>query len=306
MHAIHWAIRKLSWQATVALSAALAMAGIGIAIPGQALAAAKPSGVTSRPAASGCYTVTVLGARGSGQSSTGPFHGYGPEVYKAISIIGDYLRAKKVSYNTGAINYSSVSVNVLDPAKLDFVDWTDYLNNHVDKFVDSIGTGASDTVLLAEIVHAICPKEKLVLVGYSQGAMVMHDAEIQLETKSRGTFDEIIGTVLIGDGDRVPNTKAHEFGSSPASGEGLEPWIFSVLHLGDPFKDVPLPAATANICNNDDLVCDTRLYDLAHYGFSASVHTTSYAKCNASNQCTFYPALINGATWVARIVASKV
>ena len=45
------AIRKLSWQATVALSAALVMAGIGVAIPGQALAAAKPSGVASKPAA---------------------------------------------------------------------------------------------------------------------------------------------------------------------------------------------------------------------------------------------------------------
>jgi len=306
MHGIKWVVKKQIRQAAVTLSAALALAGTGIAIPGQALAVAKSPGITQRPAISGCYSVTVLGARGSGQTSGGPFRGYGPQVYKAISIIGGYLRAKKVNYTTGTIEYPAASVSVLAPSKLDFIDWTDYLKNHVDKFSSSVGTGATHAVRLAEIIHAFCPQEKLVLVGYSQGAMVMHDAEIQLETKSRGTFNAIIGTVLIGDGNRMPNTSAHEFGSSPASGEGLEPWIFSVLHLGNPFKDVPLPAATANICNNDDLVCDTRLYDLVHYGYSASVHTESYANCNASNQCTYYPALVNGATWVARIVASKV
>jgi hypothetical protein len=292
------------------MSAVLAMAGTGIAIPGQALAAisglstvAKPPGIAPDQGAFSCPTVSIIGVRGSGQTS-GSFYGFGPQVYKAVTIVEGYLNAKKVHYAAGPINYPAVSVNVLDPSKIDFIDWTDYLNNHLGKFASSIAQGTKVTVGAAEVIHAYCPKAKFVMIGYSQGAMVMQGAELTLEAKDRGAFNQILGTVMIADGNRVPNTKAKEFGSSPASGEGIDPWVFSTVGLGQPFKDVPLPATTANICNNNDLVCDTRLYDMVHYGYSSGVHTTSYAKCGANNKCTYYPALINGATWVAKIVAS--
>ena len=308
MRAIHWARRKLGWRATAVMAAVLAMAASGIAIPGQAFAStATPHGITPPPGVH-CSQVDFIGARGSGQpfDTGGPFKGYGPEVLKTITIMEGYLHAKKVSYGAEPVKYPADSVNDLKPSTIDFVDWNDYLNNHLGKFVKSINTGISETVDYAEWAQQTCHNSKIIMVGYSQGAIVMHDAEVQLKTKDRAAFNLIIGTVLVADGVRMPKTKAKQFGSAPVTGEGVEPWVFSAAGLGNPFKDVPLPASTASICNDSDIVCDTSLAALVHFNASAKVHTTSYANCNSKNQCSYGSALINGATWAGKIAASKV
>jgi hypothetical protein len=308
MRATQWATRKLGWRATAVMAAVLAMAAAGIAIPGQAFAnTTTPSGITPPPGTH-CSQVDFIGARGSGQAfdTGGTFKGYGPQVLKVITIMEGYLHAKKVSYGAEPVKYPAASVNDLDPSRLDFVDWTDYLNKHLGPFVASINTGVNETVDYAEWAQKTCHNSKIIMVGYSQGAMLMHDAEIQLETKDRAAFNLIIGTVLVADGNRMPKTKAKEFGSSPAAGEGVEPWVFSAAGLGNPFKDVPLPGSTANICNNSDIVCDTSLPALVHAGASMKVHTSSYANCNSKHQCSYGSALINGATWAGKIAASKV
>jgi Cutinase len=152
------------------------------------------------------------------------------------------------------VKYPAASVNVLKPAKIDFMDWTDYLNNHVGPFVQSINTGVNEAVDYAEWAQQTCHSSKIIMVGYSQGAMVMHDAEIQLETKDRAAFNLIIGTVLVADGNRLPNTKAKEFGSSPASGEGLEPWIFGQAFGAQPSQQGVCPPGEASITGGQIVV----------------------------------------------------
>ncbi len=59
-----------------------------------------------------------------------------------------------------------------------------------------------------------CPgsDQNLVLAGYSQGAMVMHQAELDLASSDPGALSHIVGTILLADGDRVANSKAQLIG----------------------------------------------------------------------------------------------
>ncbi|MGF7234161.1 MAG: cutinase family protein [Frankia sp.] len=310
MRVKQWASRKMGWRVTAVMAAVLAIAGAGIMVPGQAFAAGSTSPAAA-PAASpmaGCTAqVYFIGARGSGQpyDTRGPFHGVGPQVNKAITVMEGYLHQKKITYQTLPLSYPAVSTNVLNPSLLDFINWSDYQRNHLGKFIGSINTGLKQATGDAELVRALCPHSKLILVGFSQGAMVMHQTELWLKAHAPTAFRAIVGTVLIADGNRQGNTKAHQFGSSPANGSGIQTWVTNTLRRGPHFADVPLPASTANICNNSDLVCDTSLGALRHFSNSASIHANSYAKCSANNKCTYYPALINGATWVGKLVARK-
>ena len=308
MRAIQRPKRRLGWRATAIMAAILAIAATGIAVPGQAFAApGAPAGGPTPPPGGHCSQVDIIGARGSGQAfdTSGPFKGYGPEVYKAITIIEGDLHAKHVSYGAEPVNYPALSTSILNPPWYDFVDWPDYENNHLGRFMAGIATGVNQTVNYAKWAQQTCHNSKIILVGYSQGAMVVHQAELQLKTKDRAAFNLIIGTVLVADGNRHGNTKAKEFGSSPADGSGIETWFANTLNHFTAFPDVPVPGTTANICNNNDLVCDTSLWALKNFGTSGKVHTTSYANCNSKSQCSYGAALISGASWVGKVAASK-
>jgi hypothetical protein len=200
--------------------------------------------------------------------------------------------------------YPADSVSDLDPSSYELfllvVDppaaVIDYVQHHLDKYLASINTGIADAVSLAEQSVAACPQTRLVMAGYSQGAMVMHQAELQLAARrsvlGRIALGRIAGTLLLGDGDRVPYTRAHEFGSSLARAEGIRTYLHGI-----PAHDVELPATTANICNAGDIVCDFNLERLLHFSQAAKVHT-SYA-VQTSHGYTYSPLLAEAANWLA-------
>lgn len=296
MRAIQGTLGKRRWRITAVGAGILILSGVGI--PGRALAATASTSAT-------CTQVTIIGARGSGQPATGPFGGFGPQVDKAISVIEGDLQAKNISYGAESVDYPAESVDVLSPSAIDFIDWSDYITNHLDPFLNSITTGVSVSVGDAESAQQTC-NSKIIMVGYSQGAMVVHQAELQLKSQDPAAYNLIIGTVLVADGNRVPNSASKLFGSSPAAGEGIESWIYHTALDYIPFPDVPIPGSTADICNNSDIVCDTSLNALENFSSSAQVHTQSYADCSANNTCTYGTALIDGADWVGKLAASKV
>jgi len=274
---------------------------VAIAVPGHAQAA------SAAPAADHCNTVEFIGARGSGQALdiTGPYKGFGPEVYKVVSTAAAKLSAKKISYGYDPSTYSADSVNDLAPTKLEIIGLPEslplYYKDNVEKYLDSIAQGVSFMVADVKDRVATCgDAQKLVLVGYSQGAIVVHQTEDYLEVHDSSALKHIIATVLVADGDRVPNTKSKEFGSSGATGEGVQVYLghFST-HL-----DNPLPATTANICNANDIVCNFGIPQLVHFSASAKVHTTSYANCSGT-KCTYGSALISASNWAAGVVLSK-
>jgi hypothetical protein len=284
----------------VIISGIVAFAAIAIPELAQAASAA--------PANDRCNSVEFLGARGSGQpwDVSGPDKGFGPEAYKVVTTVAAKLSAKKVTYGEDSISYPADSVNDLKPSTLEIVGLPEslplYYKDNVSKYLASIAGGVSSMVANVQNSAAVCGNAtRLVLVGYSQGAIVVHQTEDYLYVHNRALLGHIIATVVIADGDRMPNTKAKEFGSSGVTGEGIQVYLghFS-SHL-----DMPLPATTANVCNANDIVCNFGIPQLVHFSASAKVHTTSYANCSGT-KCSYGQALISAANWAAGVVLNKV
>lgn len=82
-----------------------------------------------------------------------------------------------------------------------------YEKKNLKPYEASLADGVKQTIADVRAVLSLCPESELVLAGYSQGAMAVHQAELQLQ---RGGDEEALGaiggTLLLGDGDRVPNT----------------------------------------------------------------------------------------------------
>jgi hypothetical protein len=129
---------------------------------------------------------------------------------------------------------------------------------------------AGKDVGVTEMTHAIqavrkaCPDAKLLLVGYSQGAMVVHD---WLNYYGPGIAQQPIGKLIIGvgliaDPERTKNSQVLNFSDAIPSGYGVcdiaqkfDPCPYS----GQPLADITsayLPV-TASLCKADDIVCDT-------------------------------------------------
>ena len=280
---------------------------------GAAVSASASTVVRQKPAAASatvtCENVFFVGARGSGETT-----GLGQEVTEMVSLAQGHISGYTSAAD--AVNYPAVSADVLAPTAAEVSAWEDaagnpigaalalydYYENNVGTFLASISAGVTATVNLVNSLHQSCPSSDIVLAGYSQGAMVIHQALLQL---SGSVTTDIKGVLLLADGNRVPNTKAHEFGTSLAQAEGIETWINSTTGLGTTYPDIPSYALanTANICNAGDIVCDFNFAHAINYSNGIKVHE-SYAIKNSNGTWTYDPALISGANWVGTNLAS--
>lgn len=281
------------------------------------------AGVSGHAAAVPCARVFFLGARGSAEKATKAFNGMGPEVNAMALAVQKVLAA--VAGVTG--KYAFRTLNVAYPADDPSIDLkptskevheletnlakgvSDYYTNNLEKYLSSISQGISSTVSEARYVHRQCPHALLIFAGYSQGAMVMHQAELRLQAAGdNGLLGQIAGTLLLGDGDRVPYTRARQFGTSSSKSEGIRTWALSVLGGGSG-QDVVDPAATANICNTGDIVCATSLSVLIKtYKTNSGIKVhESYVHADSSgNYSHVDPALTSAADWVGQLAAARV
>jgi hypothetical protein len=241
---------------------------------------AAPLVVTPAAAeAQGCSTVTLIGARGSGEPLAKGTDDVGP----AVDDMARSFRMDFRSHGSVAIQgdtYPADPISDLEPSATDVREAEQgegslALINYtlgVAKYFASIQAGISDAVAEAKAAVQDCPTTLLVLAGYSQGAMVMHQAELKLEdSHDTAVLQRIAGTLLLADGDRVPHTQATEFGTSAHNGQGIRPY----MHLITP-RDVPFPATTADICDAGDFVCDFGLSRIPGWSRGFAIHT-SYA-----------------------------
>ncbi|QQR52244.1 cutinase family protein [bacterium] len=110
------------------------------------------------------------------------------------------------------------------------------ISHDIEKYFNGLGDGVSFVSLYLKNRAMICPDERIVLAGYSQGAMVMHRVAQQLYKLRNSTdssprnnktiLSRIDAIILIGDGDRVPNDNAQYYGNmrQRSSGVGLGFW----------------------------------------------------------------------------------
>ncbi len=227
-----------------------------------------------------------------------------------VNVIQGQLHAKGYRYGTDSVPYPADSTSVLKPSATEVMLLSNpltlstgllmYYEDNVKKYLNSISTGVSDTVFDAHAYHYTCPGTLLVLVGYSQGAMVMHQAENYLKNHHYSAYGKLAGTVLLGDGNRIPRTRAREFGTSAASAEGIQTYLTPLSS----HPDVPLPGTTANICNANDIVCNFGISQVLHFPSSAKVHT-SYAYDCTKTACRYEPVLTTAAKWVGGKVIAR-
>lgn len=277
------------------LGAALLLPALGVPVVTANAAATQAS----------CPNVWFIGARGSGEAP-GP-DGLGATVSGLSADVANILTANGLSMQTYADGYRADSVNDFIPSpaetsKLESMVTSGnesgaialYYDDNVTPYLASIKGGVATAVKDARIVNYYCPRSSLIFGGYSQGAMVVHQAEWRLSHNYPAIAHRIVGTILLADGDRIPNTLAKQFGTATSGGEGVRTYL--EVNNG---KDVLQPATTANICNSGDIVCDFNMHRLYPAPSSeragAAVHT-GYAGD---------PALEQAATWVAMQVLAR-
>lgn len=197
--------------------------------------------------------VTVVGARGSGDAQSGdqmtdkygdPVHGMGkPGAAFAVALANRLPR--------GAVTFDPI----IYPAVGLLGNWRKIVNavgagtkiGFLGSYNGSVNDGKAALRQVIKSEARVCPRVKLVLVGYSQGAQVV--ADVYQRDLTAGERSRIAGVVLFGDpyfnpGDSKPDVGSYDPTRYGALGKrGFYPssntTIFSICHLYDPICQGP-------------------------------------------------------------------
>ncbi|AQA06122.1 cutinase [Mycobacterium sp. MS1601] len=190
-----------------------------------------------------CPDVHWIGAAGSGER--GPEAtmngGMGPVMYRSYLNFQQQAAAAGQTVTGEPVIYPAAEV----PLDGGILDWAGFIGS-VDQ-----GTGA----LAAQYANFVaqCPGSKVVLAGYSQGAMVVHRNLQALDASPN-----LSAALLIADGDRRPDNPTLNMGTAslvPGKRLGVaQDWPILAHAPG------PLPATvgsrTISVCDFGDAVCD--------------------------------------------------
>ncbi len=185
-----------------------------------------------RAAGPACGDVLFVGAAGSGQ------HGLGAEVTHVLKALTAKAVGRRVT--SYALPYRAAGVGqILVP------------RSGIAEYMASLIEGESllNTFLFSRVRQ--CPAERLVLAGYSQGAMVIHRS---LQLLGSVVTNRVDAVVLIGDGDRLPGDNVLSYGTASTRAKGVGQWYpaysqASAAKLG-------LTGRVFSVCNVKDIVCD--------------------------------------------------
>jgi hypothetical protein len=212
-----------------------------------------------------------MGAAGSGertQYDIAANDGMGKIVYQSYLALQQQLAAEGRTITAEAVEYPAKDV----PPDAGVGDWLDYMGS-VDAGTNALG--AQYAAFTAQ-----CPTTKVVLAGYSQGAMAVHRNLVNI-----GADPNLAAALLIADGDRHPDDTTVNIGSASPdpekTGGAAQDWPI-LAHA-----PAPLPAnigvRTISVCDAGDAVCD---YDPDADEVSATavaIHT-SYSVADADGQ----------------------
>lgn len=216
----------------------MAVLAAGIAWAGLATATAQAA-----PAACGDYH--WIGAAGSGQRDGAGVYNYGgmgSVMYASYQQLASELAVDGKTITAESVQYPAAPV----PADGSISGWLTFLG--------SVKDGTAATAKQLEAFTAQCPNTKVVLAGYSQGAMVIH----------RNLYDladdpHVAAALLVADGDRLPVDNTIPMGTTaglPGKGMGVAQ-DHSILASTN---TSPLPpsigARTISVCDVGDPVCD--------------------------------------------------
>ncbi|HEX3546083.1 MAG TPA: cutinase family protein [Mycobacterium sp.] len=190
-----------------------------------------------------CPDVHWIGAAGSGERADPTADGgMGSVMFQSYRDLQQRLQRDGRTITAEAVEYPAVAV----PADGDLIGWAGFIGS-----VDA-GTAALGSQYASFAQR--CPASKVVLAGYSQGAMVVHR-----NLQALANSPNVASALLIADGDRLPNDTTINMGSVtavPGAGKGVaQDWPI-LAHA----PTAPLPPAlgshTISVCDRGDAVCD--------------------------------------------------
>jgi hypothetical protein len=203
-----------------------------------------------------------MGAAGSGERTDYDIAtngGMGEIVYQSYEALQQQLAAEGRTITAEAVNYPAKDV----PPDAGIGDWLDYMGS-VDAGTNALG--AQYAAFTAQ-----CPATKIVLAGYSQGAMAVHR-----NLATIGADPNLAAALLIADGDRHPDDTTVNIGTASPNpektGGAAQDW--PILAHAPAILPANIGVRTISVCDAGDAVCD---YDPDAEGTSATavaIHTS--------------------------------
>ncbi|MFZ0158951.1 MAG: cutinase family protein [Kineosporiaceae bacterium] len=220
---------------------------VGLMVPifsGAALLATVGPAAAANP---GCRDITFIGVRGSGETS-----GMGRELDWTYAEFGrqvDRLLKNAAggprTYRSVAVDYTAADVKTLVP----IVGTTDPI-----EYLRSIADGEAALSSQISLIQESCPDTEMVIAGYSQGALVVHEVTSNW-MGSQAVADEVVGVGLLADPEKRAKSNIPYVGTAKAGS-------FGVTSLPTPTGYAPNdpPAIvlkrTIGACDGQDIVCD--------------------------------------------------
>ena len=276
-----------------ALVGALALAAVGVA----SAPAAQGAG---REVTTACANVVVLGVRGSGEppaSSKSARTLFGTRTTAVANKIKDGL-ASGTSIKFEGISYPAVSAT----------DWKNYIGSGFKASNMDRSVASGRDALVGRINHykSKCPSSKLVIIGYSQGAWVAHDA-IAKYGESASKISNVAAIVLLADPANVGSKYQTVMVNSDGKPTGADPSkVKGVSRVSPNFTSTLQDwSRTISYCADRDIVCSVG----SKSGFDA--HSKTYTKSPLVNAAASYaltrlkPTNRNGVCNVGEFCAYK-
>ena len=199
-----------------------------------------------------CSTALFIGVRGSGEPPQGgePYSSVesanmGSRVPAAFFAFREELKQLQPSSTVRGFGLQYPALPV--PGA-----WGAIFGNSYNEYEDSFWEGALDVSEAVREDAEACPKEKIVLAGYSQGALSIHLALTDLMSSSG--LAHVGGVILIADPEnRGDDTNVTKYGSASTSADGIYTKAFG-------YSDTAvIPSAlhgrAIEICHKGDIVC---------------------------------------------------
>lgn len=218
-----------------------------------------------------CGNTVFLFAMGSGQyykSSTD----LSPSPQLAYLLKAARSTARGKTIGVRVLDYPATSVDALFAGIKDIkarnrLDWLNRANKKLTANTDSYLAGEKKglAAMWGEYtsVRFGCPSStKIIVAGYSQGAMVVHEFLNELAaTSDTGGKRAVIGAALIADPERVKWSEPVEFSDAAGSSYGVCELLNARVHCAAPDRLADISptfrSKTVSVCSYFDPVCDT-------------------------------------------------
>lgn len=207
-----------------------------------------------------CDDVFVLGARGSGEAPRdgGDYESVFHAGLGHLGVgVGQAVWERVVTLRPG----TSLALRPLRYPAYDLFAASGPTAGRWPSFLDSIERGGAAVVAEVRLLHDHCPESSVVLVGMSQGAMVVRHGLQDMDRALRDTVDAV---VLLGDPSRPAATSEVHWTDGDHTTSEDEVATSGQLLLSDlfPGRDASLPSdvvdRTTSACRTDDIYCTAR------------------------------------------------